>query len=112
MAITIEPASGAVVIRAGGAVLGESRRALALREDGRDVVFYVPREDFSTAFLERSATVTRCPHKGEATYYDIVAKSGPIRDAAWSYEDPKTEVAAIRGCLAFDGEKVAVELLR
>lgn len=112
MGMTIEPAQGAVVIRAGGAVLGESRNAVALREDGRDVVFYLPRDDFSVAFLDPSDTATHCPLKGEARYFHIVAKSGPIRDAVWSYEEPLPAAEAIRGRLAFDREKVAVELLR
>ncbi len=109
--ITIEPVTGLVVVRAGGAVLGETRRALALRENGREAVYYLPREDFAMAFLDRSDTVTTCPHKGTATYYHIAAKSGPIRDAAWSYEDPLAAVAAIRGCLAFYPDKATVELL-
>ena len=29
-----------------------------------------------------------CPKKGEAVYFSIQAKSGPIPDAGWSYETP------------------------
>lgn len=109
MTITIEPARGVVVVRAGGAVLGESRRALILREGDREPVFYLPREDFTTAFLDPSDRRTRCPHKGEASYFHIVAKSGPIRDAVWTYADPLPAVAAIRDHLAFAHERVTVE---
>ncbi len=111
MAITIEPAGGVVVVRAGGAVVGETRNALVLREDGYEPVFYVPREDFVVAFLEPSDKRTRCPHKGEARYWHIAAKSGPIRDAVWSYEAPPPDVAAIAGHLAFGDERVTVERL-
>ena len=107
--IKIRPAGGTWVVRAGGAVLGESRNALELIEGSYPPVIYFPREDIAMAFLDVTDTKTTCPHKGEATYYSIIAKSGAIRDAAWSYEDPKDAVAEIKGHLAFYPEKVAVE---
>lgn len=109
--ITIAPASGTWVIRAAGAVLGETKNALQLSEDGHDPVIYFPRADISMAFFEASDTQTTCPHKGTAQHYDIVAKSGTITDAAWSYEDPQGDVAQIAGHLAFYKDKVAVEQL-
>ena len=109
--IEIEPAGGVVVVRAGGAVLGESRNALILREPGHDPVDDIPRDDFMAPFLEPSDTRTTCPKKGEAVYFGIAAKSGLIADACWSYETPKPEVSAIAGHLAFDPERVAVEKL-
>lgn len=108
---TIAPAAGLYVARAGGAVLAETRRALVLSEDGHEPVIYFPREDVGTEFLDRSETRTNCPWKGEAAHYHIAAKSGVIRDAAWSYEDPKPAAEAIRGYIAFYPEKVTVEQL-
>jgi uncharacterized protein (DUF427 family) len=107
--ITIHPAAGTWVIRAGGAVLGETARALELVEDGHAPVIYFPRDDLAMAFLEPSQTRSSCPRKGEATYWNIVAKSGTIRDAGWSYEDPLPDAAAIRGHIAFYPDRVAVE---
>ena len=99
--ITITPARGTWVVRAGGAVLGETHSALELREAGYDPVIYFPRGDIAMAFLEKSQKTTRCPHKGEASYYSIVTKSTVIRDAVWSYEAPKDGVGEIAGHLAF-----------
>ena len=107
--IEITPAAGTWVVRAGGAVLGESRAALSLREGGRAPVIYFPRADIAMEFLDLSETRTRCPHKGEAAHFHIMAKSGPIHDAAWSYEAPKDEVREIAGYLAFYPGKVEVE---
>lgn len=107
--VTITPAKGLYVVRAGGAVIGETRRALTLTEEGYDPVTYFPREDAGIEFLDKSETRTNCPHKGEATHYHIAAKSGPIRDAAWSYEEPLPEVAEIKGYIAFYAEKATVE---
>lgn len=109
--INIEPASGTWVVRAAGAVLGETQDALALSEDGYPTIYYFPRGDVSMAFFDSSDTKTTCPHKGAATYYHLEAKSGTFPDAAWSYEDPIDAVAQIKGYLAFDTSKVAVEQL-
>ena len=107
--IAIRPATGTWVVRAGGAVLGESTAALELVEGDYPPVIYFPRGDLAMAFLERTETHSTCPYKGDATYFNIVAKSGPIANAAWSYETPKTDVAAISGHIAFYTNKVAVE---
>ncbi len=107
--IKIRPATGTWVVRAGGAVLGESTNALELVEGDYPPVIYFPREDLAMAFLDPSNKSSLCPYKGEARYFSIVAKSGPIADAAWSYENPKADVAAIAGHIAFYTNKVAVE---
>lgn len=108
--ITIRKAGGKWTVRAGGAVLGESSNVLELTEGDNPSVIYFPREDIATAFLDTSDQRTHCPHKGDASYFSIVTKSKTIQNAAWSYEDPKTEVAAIKGYLAFHtSNEVAVE---
>lgn len=107
--ITIRPATGTWVVRAAGAVIGESKNALELTEGDYPPVIYFPRSDIAMAFLDASDTSSSCPHKGTASYVTIVAKSGPIVDAGWSYETPKEVAAAIKGHIAFRHEKVAVE---
>ncbi|MGF1553200.1 MAG: DUF427 domain-containing protein [Paracoccaceae bacterium] len=109
--IEIKPAGATVVVRAGGAVLAESTRAMTLFETGYEPVHYIPRDDVAMAFLDASDTRTRCPHKGEATYFHLALKSGTLRDAAWSYPEPHEGVARIAGLVAFDAGKVAVEEL-
>lgn len=113
--ITITDVEGPVVVRAAGAILGETRVAKRLEEEGYEPVLYIPRGDIGMEFLDRSDTRTTCPHKGEASYFHIAAQpgdlSGVIRDAAWSYEEPLDAVAEIAGHLAFDPEKAQVERL-
>ncbi|SIO22776.1 Uncharacterized conserved protein, DUF427 family [Rhodovulum sp. ES.010] len=109
--ITIHKAEGAWVVRAGGAVIAESRNALELVEGDLAPVIYFPREDVGMAFLERSDSGTTCPHKGEASYYTLHAKSYDIPDAAWSYEDPVAGMEKIAGHLAFYADRVTVEQL-
>jgi uncharacterized protein (DUF427 family) len=109
--IKIRPAGGTWSVRAGGAVLGESTRALELIEGDYPPVIYFPRDDIAMAFLDPSDTKSTCPHKGEASYYSIEAKSGTIKDSAWSYENPVDDLKDIDGYLAFYTSKVAVEQL-
>lgn len=107
--ITVQPASGKWVILAGGAVLGESARALELREGDMKPVLYIPREDIAMAFLEASDASSSCPFKGDAGYFHIEAKSGRIENAAWSYAAPKAGLEAIAGHIAFAHERVSLK---
>jgi uncharacterized protein (DUF427 family) len=109
--IKIHKAEGLWTVRAGGAVLVESENALELIEGDAPPVIYFPRADIGMAFLEPSDTRSNCPHKGEASYFSIHAKSGEIKDAGWSYESPKDAVARIRDHIAFFPHKVTVERL-
>ncbi|TRX92536.1 hypothetical protein FHL15_006463 [Xylaria flabelliformis] len=90
-----------------------------LYETGLPVRFYLPVTSVAAEFLQHSETVTACPYKGEANYYDIVvAKDGEeggkaeerLADVVWYYKNPKLECAAIAGCLCFYNEKVDIEL--
>ncbi len=67
--IKIRPADGTWVVRAAGAVLGESRNAMELIEGNYPPVVYFPRGDIAMAFLDPSETTSSCPHKGTASYY-------------------------------------------
>ncbi len=107
--IHIREMPGTWVVRAGGAVLGETRRALAVTEGKLAPVIYFPREDLAMAMLDPSPTRTTSETKGEAAYYSIQAKSGPIADAGWSYETPAEGAAAIAGHIAFFADKATVE---
>lgn len=111
-AFTITNAEGTWVVRAGGAVLGESSDALELSEGSYPPVIYFPRGDIAMAFLDKTDHSSHCPHKGDASYYSIVTKSTTLKNAAWSYELPKPEAAGIKGYLAFyPSDTVAVEQL-
>lgn len=109
--IKITRAGGTWVIRAGGAVIGESTDALKLAEGSYPPVIYFPRNDLGMTFLEASDHSTHCPHKGDASYFNIHAADGEMKNAAWSYETPFEGVREIAGHIAFYGDKVVVEQL-
>jgi len=56
--------------------------------------------------LIESDTEYTCPWKGEAIYYSIKIGDELVKDAAWSYEDPKEKARNITGYLAFDKQFV------
>lgn len=99
--IRIRTADGTWSVRAGGAVLAESKAALELSEGSYPPVIYFPRADVAMALLDRTDKVTQCPHKGEAAHFTIVTKSTRVENAAWSYETPLEGVEQIAGHLAF-----------
>ena len=106
--ITVTPLSGPVTVQAGGHVLGTSAHAVELREGSYPAVVYVPRADIDMTRLVRTNRATRCPWKGEASYYAIRTDAGLMDNAVWSYETPLPEMAAIAGHLAFYSDRVTV----
>jgi uncharacterized protein (DUF427 family) len=106
--ITIRPAQGPVTVRAAGQVIATSTGALELREGSYPPVIYVPRADVQAAFVEPSARTSVCPHKGQASYYSIRVGDTLLKDAIWSYEAPRADVAGIAGHMAFYTDRVDV----
>lgn len=104
--IEIEAAPArARIVAPGGEVIADTDRALLLHETGHAVRAYIPREDIS-ASVEPSPRTSHCPFKGDASYWTVAG----VENAAWSYEEPKADVAAIRGLLAFYPDRVTVEI--
>lgn len=108
--ITIKPANGTWVVRAGGAVLGESDNALELHQGGSSTIYF-PQDDIATVFLDASDKTEASP-MGELAYFSIVTKSTTLQNAAWSVASPVDSATDIAGHLAFaTSDLVAVEKL-
>lgn len=104
--IRVGPANGRVRVTFAGRVVADSGAALVLTEASYPPVYYVPPEHVDFAVLERSAHKTRCPYKGEASYYSIRVEDRVAADAVWCYEHPLDAVSAIAGYLAFYRDRV------
>ena len=104
--ITIEPVAGRVLVTLADATIAESRRALSLREGSMRPVIYIPRDDVVMAAMGRTERSSHCPFKGDASYFRLTVGDRVVDDVAWSYEDPKVDVAAIKGHLSFYPGKV------
>ncbi|WIB79180.1 DUF427 domain-containing protein [Curtobacterium sp. MCPF17_002] len=100
-----------VVVRDGDRVLADTTAPVAVYETGLPTRWYVPRADVRFDTLVATDTVSECPYKGHATEYWAVRRAdGSVEDVAWSYPAPFAAVAAVRGLVAFWGERVAVEV--
>ena len=55
----------------GDTVVLDTRRAHLLHETGIRPVAYVPLEDLDQTLLERTATTSHCPFKGDASYWSL-----------------------------------------
>ena len=106
--ITITPIDGPVTVQAGSTMLGRSERAMELREAGYPPVVYIPREDIDMSRLLRTDHATKCPWKGQASYYSIKGDFGMLANAVWTYETPVPDVEQIAGHLAFYPDRVKV----
>ena len=104
--ISIQRNPARVVVSVAGRVSADTRNALTLREAVYPPVQYIPVEDIDFSRLERTDHVTYCPYKGDCNYYSVPAGGEKSINAAWSYEDPFSDVAQIRGHVAFYPERV------
>ena len=104
--ISVEANPNRVVVTLGGKVIADSKAALTLREATYPAVQYIPRADVAMHLLERSATASYCPYKGEASYFSITAGETASADAIWTYEAPYPSVAGIKDHLAFYPSRV------
>lgn len=106
--ITIAEAHGRWTVAVDGVRVADSRRVLALDEEGYERVLYFPSEDVAVAELAASETRTRCPFKGEARYYSMAGEGGR-QDVAWYYPAVYDEVAPIAGRVAFYADRAHIE---
>jgi uncharacterized protein (DUF427 family) len=96
-----------VEVRVGEVVLAQSSQAIRVLETASPPTFYLPRADVRMELLRRATGHSYCEWKGLATYFDAIADGQIIERAAWSYEVPTPEFAAISGYLSFYPGRVA-----
>ncbi|MFQ5764410.1 MAG: DUF427 domain-containing protein [Rhodospirillales bacterium] len=104
--VTVEDHPGRHRVLFNGEVVADSERTLLITETGHGRVHYFPRADVRMDLMRQSRRHTRCPFKGEASYWHLEAGGEMAADAVWAYPDPYDEVAAIRDFVAFDMAKM------
>ena len=62
---------------------------------------YFPPKSLNTQYTTFSNHVSRCPWKGEASYYSLLVHGDLNQDAAWYYPDPKPEAQMVKDRVAF-----------
>ena len=106
--ITYTPNPSRVRARYEDVVIADTTGAVTCQEANYAPVTYFPREDVETGYMSKTADVSTCPYKGQATYYSILREGRLIEKAAWSYEAPYPSAEAIKGMLAFYPDKLEI----
>src|SRR5215469_12892233 len=94
--------------RLGAARLATSDQCLVVDEQDHGLVIYFPPGSVDFSLLEPAGLHTRCPFKGEASYWRAPGHDRPW--VAWSYPTPYPQVARIAGYVAFDQGAVSVTI--
>lgn len=109
--ITVEEREAHIVITLGETVLADSTRPSVVRQSDTGVArYYVPAEDVRLDLLERSGTVTHCPHKGDATHHSARIDGVLHEDVAWTYDEPLPAAADIAGWFSFYDDRTRVAI--
>ncbi|CAK1367801.1 hypothetical protein CB0940_11457 [Cercospora beticola] len=107
-------------------IVADTFSSMHLYETGLPCRFYIPLARVDASVLRKSSTTTKCPYKGEASYYDVVipSSSSPtspnpssssddeivFEDIVWYYPTPLLESAKIENLVCFYNEKVRIEV--
>lgn len=104
--VDVLPSSRTVRVEVEGTMVAESSHAVVLHETGLPFRWYIPQPDVRMELLEPTESVTHCPYKGQARYWDVVVGGNRHKDLAWSYRYPLPESRLIAGRVCFYNEKV------
>lgn len=96
----LQPVPQRILIRLGGEVIADTTAAYRILETHHAPTYYLPPADI-TAKLIPAGGGSLCEWKGMARYFDVVGGSRTARRAAWAYDRPTAQFAAITGHVAF-----------
>ena len=88
-----------------GHTVAETRRPYLVFETNHPVRYYIPHEDVRMDMLAPSATTSRCPYKGPASYWSVKIGDETFADLVWGYMEPIPEIPKIKGLLCFFHER-------
>lgn len=110
----LEPVDALVTVRLADTELARSRRAVRLLEFNQGhampPVIYLPREDVPVERWSKSGLTTGCPIKGRCEYWSIDAGEQRLANVAWSYTEVTASAKSIKDWVAFDKERVKVDV--
>ena len=72
--------------------------------------YYLPPTSVDWEYLDPSTSVTTCPYKGDAFYFNVTVNGKQYKDHIWWYKTTTPESIQIAGKFAFYNEKVVIEV--
>lgn len=88
-----------------GHTVADTRRPCLVFETNHPVRYYLPQEDVRMDMLAPSATTSRCPYKGLASYWSVKIGEERFDNLIWGYMNPIPEIPKIKGLLCFWHER-------
>jgi uncharacterized protein (DUF427 family) len=85
---------------------------MLLCETGLPNRYYLPPQDVQRGLLTPSSTRTRCPYKGEATYYNLTVAGRELSDAVWCFVHSLPDGPHIAGSFCFHHKELTIETER
>jgi uncharacterized protein (DUF427 family) len=108
--VDLLPETQRVKVMFGGVTIADSSAALRVEETGHSPVHYLPEKDVRLDLMRPTEHHTRCPFKGEASYWTIEVPDGAAskksENAVWAYPSPYDEVAGLAGYYAFYSNRI------
>jgi uncharacterized protein (DUF427 family) len=80
-----------------GVTVVDSRHAKLLHEHNLLPTLYFPADEVRTDLFRPSDKHTKCPWKGQASYWSIDVDGQVAKDAVWEYKDPIPESPPVKG---------------
>jgi len=106
--VDILPSFRHIKVEIDGHVIAESGSNMFLFETSLPARYYLPQTSVNWKYLSPSETVSRCPYKGEAHYYNVIVGGKTHEDIIWWYRYPTAESIQVTGMLCFYNEKVDI----
>lgn len=96
-----EATSAHLVIRHGGSIVADTRRAIRTLETSHPPSYYIPRGDIAPDSLRPAGGGSFCEWKGDALYWDVVVGDRVLPRVGWSYPNPTPDFVLLRDHVAF-----------
>lgn len=90
-----------------GETVADSQKPRLLFETNHPVRYYLPQADVRMDLLVPSATRSRCPYKGAASYWSVKIGDRLYEDMVWGYTEPVPECPKVERLLCFFHERGA-----
>ncbi|MDA9951782.1 DUF427 domain-containing protein [Oligoflexaceae bacterium] len=110
--MTVKPQDCMVTAFVGNTKIAEAEKVWIMNEVAHIIinpVYYFHSQNVLSEVLAPSSLTTRCPLKGDASYYHIDLNGERIENAAWAYNNPIAEAEVIKGLMAFDPRAVVIK---
>ena len=103
--VTITPSDLHVEVRVDGELVAETDHPVLLDETGLPTRYYLPREDVRMDLFRPTTFTTKCPFKGDASYWTLELGDAVHDGIVWSYESPIPAAEGIAGLLCFYSDR-------